>query len=229
MAQEWTVRLIACWALDVGRLLPRLCLAPQCACRYVRRMSIGFKEWTLVCDALGRGAQSIIIRKGGIAEGRAGFRFEHPEFFLFRTLFHEQVAKLKLPPETALPAPRADGQHEVTLRVRVEWTRDVADLSVVRRLAPFHIWQDSEIEKRFEYELPSAKRAGGEIAMHGVSVAFVRVEKLSAPFVFPDSPKFGGCRSWIQLPDLPAGITGVPVIGDSAHRARESEIRALLG
>ena len=197
--------------------------------RYVRRMSIGFKEWTLVCDALGRGAQSIIIRKGGIAEGRAGFRFEHPEFFLFRTLFHEQVAKLKLPPETALPAPRADGQHEVTLRVRVEWTRDVADLSIVRSLAPFHIWQDSEIEKRFEYELPSAKRAGGEIAMHGVSVAFVRVEKLSAPFVFPDSPKFGGCRSWIQLPDLPAGITGVPVIGDSAHRARESEIRALLG
>ena len=68
-------------------------------------MSIGFKEWTLVCDALGSGAQSIIIRKGGIAEGRAGFRFEHPEFFLFPTLFHEQVTKLKLPPDAALPGP----------------------------------------------------------------------------------------------------------------------------
>ena len=43
-------------------------------------MSFGFKEWTLICDALGRGEQSIIMRKGGIAEGRAGFRFEHPEF-----------------------------------------------------------------------------------------------------------------------------------------------------
>src|SRR2546430_16918150 len=32
---------------------------------------IGFKEWTLVCEALGRGVQGIIIRKGGIAEGRA--------------------------------------------------------------------------------------------------------------------------------------------------------------
>ena len=192
-------------------------------------MSIGFKEWTLVCDALGSGAQSIIIRKGGIAEGRAGFRFEHPEFFLFPTLFHEQIAKLKLPPDTALPALRSDGEHEVTLRVRVEWTQDVGDLSVVRRLAPFHIWQDSEIEKRFQYELPSARRAGGEGGTQGVSVAFVRVEKLSAPFVFPDSPKFGGCRSWIPLPDLPAGITGVPVIGDGVHRAREAEIRALLG
>src|SRR5687767_15539791 len=93
--------------------------------RFVRlghgpRMIPGFKEWTLVCKALGEGAQSLIIRKGGIAEGRAGFRFQHEEFLLFPTLFHEQVAKLKLPPGTPLPAQRADGQHEVTVRARVE-------------------------------------------------------------------------------------------------------------
>ncbi len=184
-------------------------------------MSIGFKEWTLVCDALGSGMQSIIIRKGGIAEGRAGFRFQHPEFFLFPTLFHEQVAKLKLPPGTLLLAQRGDGRHEITLRVRVEWTRDVADLEIVRQLAGFHIWQDSEIEKRFRYEEEKGKP--------GVSVAFVRVEKLSAPFVFADSPKFGGCRSWIPLPELPSGVIFTPVMDDAAHRAREAEIRAVLG
>ena len=180
-------------------------------------MTVGFKEWTLVCDALGRGAQSIIIRKGGIAEGRAGFRFQHEEFLLFPTLFHEQVAKLKLPAETALPAMRADGQHEIRFRARVEWTRDVSDLAVVERLAPFHCWQDSEIEKRFHYEDA------------GVSVAFVRIEKLSASFVFADSPKFGGCRSWIQLPDLPEGITALPMLDEMGHRARERELRAVLG
>ena len=183
-------------------------------------MSIGFKEWTLVCDALGSGVQSIIIRKGGIAEGCAGFRFEHPDFFLFPTLFHEQVAKLKLPPGTALPAPRGDGQHEIKLRARVEWTQDVADLATVERLVPFHIWQDSEIEKRFLYEVEKGKR--------GVSVAFVSVEKLSAPFVFPDSPKFGGCRSWIQLPETPSDITCAPVLDPVAHRSREMEIRSVL-
>ena len=184
-------------------------------------MSIGFKEWALVCDALGRGVQSIIIRKGGIAEGPAGFRFRHPEFFLFPTLFHEQVVKLKLPPGTALPVQRGDGQHEVALRVRVEWTQDVADLVTMQCLAPFHIWQDSEIEKRFRYEEEKGKP--------GVSVAFVRVEKLGAPFVFPDSPKFGGCRSWIQLPEAPSGVTFSPALDDAAHRARELEIRAVLG
>jgi len=183
-------------------------------------MSIGFKEWKLVCDALERGAQSIIIRKGGIAEGRAGFRFQHGEFFLFPTLFHEQVAKLKLPPGTPLPALRDDGSHEVTLRARVEWTQDVADIAIVRRLAPFHIWQDAEIEKRFRYEEEKGKP--------GVSVAFLRIEKLSAPFVFPDSPKYGGCRSWIQLPELPESVVATPVLDEATHRSREAEIRAAL-
>ncbi len=170
-----------------------------------------------MCDALGSGAQSLIIRKGGIAEGRAGFRFQHDEFLLFPTLFHEQVAKLKLPPETPLPALRADGQHELTLRARVEWTQDVADLAVVERLAPFHCWQASEIEKRFHYE---------EV---GVSVAFVRIERLRAPFVFPDSPKYGGCRSWITLPEWPIEITSATVLVEATHREREAEVKAVLG
>src|SRR5215207_673687 len=139
------------------------------------RMTPGFKEWTLVCKALGNGTQSLIIRKGGVAEGRAGFRFQHEEFLLFPTLFHEQVAKLKLSAESPLPAGRPDGQHEVTLRARVEWTRDVPDLSVLQRLAPFHFWQDSEIEKRFRYEEEKGKT--------GVSVAFARIERIEPSLV----------------------------------------------
>src|SRR4030095_7390721 len=102
----------------------------------------GFKEWTLVCDALGRGAQSLIIRKGGIAEGRAGFRFQHDEFLLFPTLFHEQVAKLKLPEDTPLPSRPQEGQIEILYQARVEWTQDVTDLDVVHRLRPYHLWRD---------------------------------------------------------------------------------------
>ena len=177
----------------------------------------GFKEWTLICDALGRGEQSIILRKGGIAEGRAGFRFEHDEFLLFSTLFHEQVAKLKLPPTTLLPVLRADAQHEVIYRVRVEWTEDVTDWEKVRALAPFHLWQEAEVEKRFRQD-----------EQPGVSLAFVRVARLTEPFVFPDSPRFGGCRSWITLPDLPAGAVAHEVLDEAAHREREVEIRALL-
>ena len=181
-------------------------------------MNIGFKEWALVCEALGRGEQSIILRKGGIAEGRAGFRFQHSEFLLLPTLFHEQAAKLRVPADTALPAPRADGQLEVRFTARVEWTEDVSDWEKVRALAPFHRWQEFEVEKRFRQD---------EKQM--VSLAFVRVQRLSEPFIFPDSPRYGGCRSWVELPALPAHITRIDALDDGAHRTREAAIRAATG
>jgi hypothetical protein len=177
-----------------------------------------FKEWTLVCDALGRGAQSLIIRKGGIAEGREGFRFKHCEFLLFPTLFHEQATKLRVPAGTMLPAVRPDGTHEIRLLARAEWARDVTDWATVRALESFHIWAEPEIEKRFcQDDQP------------GVSVAFVRVFALSEPHVFPDLSKYGGCRSWIEVPDLPSSTALAPVIDDRAHRDRESAIQKILG
>jgi hypothetical protein len=177
-----------------------------------------FKEWTLICDALGRGAQSIIIRKGGIAEGRDGFRFKHADFLLFPTLFHEQVTKLKLPPETPLPATRPDGQHAIVLAAHVEWTRDVTDWARVQALAPFHLWTEAEIEKRFRQD-----------DQPGVSVALVRVLRLAEPLVFPDAPKYGGCRSWIEVPDAAAAAALTPVLDEAAHCERSRELLGVIG
>ncbi|MEJ0000170.1 MAG: DUF1802 family protein [Verrucomicrobiota bacterium] len=39
-----------------------------------------FKEWEAIVEALGHGAQIVILRKGGIAEGRQGFQARHPRF-----------------------------------------------------------------------------------------------------------------------------------------------------
>ncbi len=176
-----------------------------------------FKEWTLICDALGRGEQSLIIRKGGIAEGRDGFRFKHADFLLFPTLFHEQAAKLRVPDGTALPAARADGQHVISLAAHVEWTADVTDWARVRSLAPFHLWTEAEIEKRFRQDDEP-----------GVSVAFVRIQRLSEPLMFPDLPKYGGCRSWVEVPELPAGTTLAAVLDDAEHTRRSAEVKKVL-
>ncbi len=179
-------------------------------------MSIGFKEWALVCGAMAEGRQSIILRKGGIAEGRAGFRFEHPEFFLFPTLFHEQAAKLKVPADTPLPALDPE-MHRINLRAVVEWTCDLADWDQVLRLEAFHIWSEKTLRERFEYD-----------TKQGLSLAFIRVYKLSAPLEFADEPKYGGCRSWVKIPDFGRDTVGIPVIDEAAHRARETQIRSAL-
>lgn len=176
-----------------------------------------FKEWTLICDALARGQQSLIIRKGGIAEGRDGFRFKHADFLLFPTLFHEQAAKLRVPPETPLPAPDAEGQHRIQLAAHVEWTADVTDWEKVRALEPFHLWTETEIRKRFDQD-----------DQPGVSLALVRIARLSQPLLFPDAPRYGGCRSWVEVPALPADTTLIPVLDDPTHAERQEQIRALL-
>lgn len=176
-----------------------------------------FKEWTLICDALGRGEQSIIIRKGGIAEGRDGFRFKHETFLLFPTLFHEQVSKLKLPPETRLPSALPEGEHAIALKARVLWTADVSDWDAVQALDRFHLWTEAEIEKRYKQDDEP-----------GVSVAFVSISRLPEVLRFPDSPKYGGCRSWIEVPD-PAVCDGTDVLAEEVLRDREQQIRAALG
>lgn len=179
-------------------------------------MSIGFKEWALVCNEMSEGRQSIILRKGGIAEGRSGFRFQHPEFFLFPTLFHEQVAKLNVPVSTDLPVLDA-GVHRLTLRAAVEWTADLTDWNQVLRLEAFHIWTEKTLRERFEYD-----------SAHGISLAFIRVFRLPSPLEFADEPKYGGCRSWVTLPEFSQDTNGVPVLDEGGHRLRETQIRAAL-
>ena len=179
-------------------------------------MSIGFKEWALVCEALGSGRQSIILRKGGIAEGRDGFRFQHDDFLLMPTLFHEQIAKLNLPEGTPIPQLN-NGVHSLTLRAAVEWTEDLTDWEQIKRLGPLHIWKEHVIRERFEYD-----------KKQGVSLAFLRIYRLGTPFEFPDAPKYGGCRSWVQLVDLPESVQSTPVLNDEQHRAAEDAVREAL-
>jgi hypothetical protein len=180
-------------------------------------MTHGFKEWALICQALGEGAQSIILRKGGIAEGRAGFRFAHEDFLLFPTFFHEQLLKTTLPGGTAVPSPRADEQIEVRYRARVEWTRELTDPAAIALLAPFHCWREEVIEERFRYD-----------AHPGINLAWVRMYRLSQPFVFPFHRSYGGCRSWVELPALPPETESEAVLDDATNRARQQVLLAKL-
>jgi hypothetical protein len=162
---------------------------------------IGFKEWALVCNALGERKQSVIIRKGGIAEGRDGFAFRHREFFLFPTFFHEQVDRVRLA-KVELPEPRP-GEIEIRYFARVKETRVMTDWEEVRALEPLHILHESVVRERFEC---------GEAP--GVHVAFVEVSRVEPVWHFPDARRYGGCRSWVELPPPPAGLKLRPLRRD---------------
>lgn len=184
---------------------------------------MAFKEWSLVCDALLDGRQSLILRKGGIHEGRGGFRFEHHAFWLFPTFFHAQAEGFSAPEaaRTALVA-EPEQRHEVRIGgwCEVEWIDEITEWPVVERLRPFHGWTDDTLRQRFAW--------GEEEALHA---AFVRVHRLPQPWRLPFEKRFGGCRSWLKLPEAPVELwtAAEPVLADGAHAWRAAEIEAALG
>jgi hypothetical protein len=155
--------------------------------------SVGFKEWAVVCEALGSGRQRVIIRKGGLAEGRDGFTFRHREFFLFPTFFHEQLRRVR-EPSGVLPEPLPN-EIEIRFFARIKEARVITDWEEVRALAPLHILREEVIRERFEYDKTP-----------GVQVAFVDILRLEPAWRFPDAKAYGGCRSWVDLPAPPGHL-----------------------
>lgn len=179
-------------------------------------MRTAFKEWAIVVDALGRGEQILVLRKGGIAEGRGGFQAEHPEFFLFPTLFHQQRESV-VEPARARHDQIAHGFAPPEV-VRIEFHAEVAawrrveSLSAAEGLRGQHIWRDEVIAERFEW--------GKERNIHALAL---RVRRLPRPIELPMAPGYGGCKSWVELErEIP--LTGaVPVLDQQAfdHKLRQ--------
>jgi hypothetical protein len=175
--------------------------------------SVGLKEWALVCAAMGERKQSVILRKGGIAEGREGFAFRHDEFFLFPTYFHEQVAKTRLT-NPVLPTAPVD-TIEIQFFAKLDLATSITSLEMAEALEPMHILRSEVVRERFEYDNAP-----------GLQVAFVRVFRLNEPWRFPNAKAYGGCRSWVELPE-PRGFSLAPVLSDAEHAARRDQFLSI--
>ena len=175
--------------------------------------SVGFKEWSLVCDAFGRGEQSIILRKGGIAEGREGFSFRYREFFLFPTFFHEQVVKVRM---ASANLPGSDDTMVIRWYAKVERALRIGALGIAEALGPLHILAPEVVRARFGYK------------DEGLNVAFVRAFELSPSWTLQNEKRFAGCRSWVDLPSPPE-IKMRPVLDDEAHQRFRAQFDRLIG
>ncbi len=183
-------------------------------------MMTGFKEWKSVCDVLERGEQTIILRKGGIAEGREGFLWQHREFFLFPTTHHDHREQLKIDAFAGDEAfvKRGDGPVEIRLFAQILWSADIDNLEVAHQLEAFHVWKNEVIEQRFDYS-----------ESKGIRLALLRVFRLKSPWILENSPAFGGCRSWLDLPDPAAEFQSrEAVIGDADFAAQKTQLEELL-
>lgn len=172
-----------------------------------------FKEWHVIVEALGAGEQILILRKGGIAEGRGGFQIEAARFWLFPTRFHAQREKTKpaahrwFEPESAA----APGSAPVTLRyfAEVVQTAFIDSWDAVLRLDTHHFWTEETLRERFDWARPA-----------GLHALVVRVHTLAAPLSLPIDVSMAGCKSWIDLPYSFDAHTSSPVLSDAIFSRR---------
>jgi hypothetical protein len=184
-----------------------------------------FKEWAVTIEALARGEQIIILRKGGIHEPNLHFQIEHDRFLFFPGYLHQNAELLKpdyrswLTDEKDQPDP-----SEVTFSLYAEVTDVIelgaggsGDLESAAALEPFHIWAPGFALKRVHWK-----------PLHPLNVIFLRCHSIQEPVTMPLTPEYSGCTSWVDLDsDVPLGEM-TPALSDVEYERRVSEIKAAL-
>jgi len=203
-------------------------------------MRTAFKEWAVIVDALERGDQIVILRKGGIHEGRGGFQPEHRSFWLFPTLFHQQresvlpsaqqrfdliapsLSEAPLSPLGERAGVRGFEAREMD-KVRIGSFAEVVDcrriesLHAAESLKGQHVWIDEVIAQRFEW--------GREKNIFAIAV---RVFRLAKPVEVPVLPIYGGCKSWIELEVPLKTDDAIRVLPEPGFTTRLNQFRAAL-
>jgi hypothetical protein len=173
-----------------------------------------FKEWSGICAALADGRQSIIIRKGGIAEGPGGFSPEHEAFWLYPTRVHEAQQGLRVEPTPGeVPPP---GFVRIDTLVAVATVGYVDRPEALDALAGFHLWTAETIRKRFEYRRP------------GLWVLGVRAYRRPEPWAIEDRPDYAGCKTWVPLDGPLATAGAAPALDDEEFDRRLDRLREAL-
>ncbi|HEV2719712.1 MAG TPA: DUF1802 family protein [Thermoanaerobaculia bacterium] len=160
------------------------------------------KEWASAIDALGRGTQVVLIRKGGIAD--PAFGVEAQRFYLFPTNFHDGGGE---PPRVV----------SITHWCEAVRTWRVRDLEALYRLEPLVVFDRATLETRYRFRADQA-----------VHVIGVRTYRLARPATVAMKDDYAGCRSWVSI-DEEVDVDGsVAVLSEVDLAARFAEIEALL-
>ena len=185
------------------------------------------KEWEGVSESLGQGEKTLLVRKGGLSEGK-GFELRSSRFLLFPTRFHE--SKIRAGEGGRADAGGGGEGTSVTVAAEVtgHWTisgGDKAMRSLVRALG-----EEAVLDRvAWRPDLP----------LHLVEV---RAHRLSRALSVTVSEKFGGCSSWADLDAADVGLTAVEddrlwedvtaeweaALNEAEFMARRSETRATL-
>lgn len=180
-------------------------------------MNAALKEWASITEALARGQQIAILRKGGIVEAdRSGFQLRHREFLLFPTHEHQHARMLR-PEAGGLVQPMEEGRIPIGTLARVtEVRRAPSDAGLL--LHDEFIWNQEFLDQRYLYrpDLP-------------LWLIVIRAYRLPEPVLIADRASYAGCKSWVNLTEEIEIGGAQPVLRDAEFARRCAALRDRLG
>jgi len=188
----------------------------------VMTSAMALKEWAVVVEAMARGQQCLLLRKGGVADPEATFELAHREFFLFPTFEHQRREQVRgeFPPLFAqvVAHPPPAGQVVLLLYAGVAGHWPITAPEALRGLEPLHVWTPEFLAARLAYkpEIPTL-------------AVLVRAYRLPKPPTILSRPAYAGCKSWVPLTE-PLPIEGaIPVLDNRRFRQLLETLSARLG
>ena len=183
---------------------------------------MALKEWAVAVDALAKGKQVLVLRKGGIHREDKEFAVVHPEFLLFPTYEHQKADLLKAEHREDLnrTLEEDDVPGLVTLDTWCEVTGvfELSEQEAVDSLSTHHIWTDEYAQKRLRWR-----------PKYPLTVALLRAYRLQQPQALPILDEYGGCKSWVDLgQEVPLGVM-TPVLSDQEFNEQTDEITRAIG
>ena len=182
--------------------------------------AVALKEWATVLEAMARGEQLLLIRKGGLIEPGTGFELISSTFVFYPTFEHQAVIYLR-------PLYQGYVEHAATRRapegqVRFELfgiagaSQLVRDPALIERLGAFHIYNDAFVSQRLKWQPDQP-----------LILVPVRVYRLASPQLVPVASRYAGCKSWVEL-EQALSLTGAsPVLEEATFTQRLAKIQAL--
>ncbi len=183
---------------------------------------LALKEWNVVCEAIRRGQQIVLARKGGISEPEGEFELPKDRFWLYPTHFHEAGAKLnslgqqllKEHPEFTQPAT----SPEVTMSLVCEVTDAVYVEDEAKLAASMfeQILNHEALRMRFHYRSP------------GIHLLVVRAYEVSTKVTVMPTEAMAGCKSWVEL-DAPLEMGHYePIVDEQSFAVRKNLLLSSL-
>lgn len=181
--------------------------------------AVALKEWAAVIRALQDGRQTILLRKGGLAEKKHKFDIEETEFFLYPTYYHQDTHLLGEP--FSLEVERAnrerilDGNVAIDTYAVIEESRAITKAAELPALLEHSIWSAPYVQKRFDYK--------PENPLH---LLVIRAYRLPQPHIIPELPRYSGCVSWVPMEKALSTDGAAPILTNAEFDKKMNRVLA---